>query len=562
MIKQLQHIFSKKQQCRLWGYVFLLSFGALLDTAATALMYPLMKAVVGGEYVLAGILFTGRKIAWLALAMGFMYVSRGIYRYFINKGIYTFKAVAQTCLTDRLFRGYLHRPYLYHLHKSGAEIQQSVTQDVSYTFAAVMGLLHILSESLTAVLLMILLLCINPLLTLLAGILIISVLLVVNQIIARRITTTGEVARIKFVQMLRGIQQGLGGLKSVKANRREDFFADNYARQYEDFSMANRKYALLAQLPRLAVETGCMAGCFVLVAVLLWKGVLLDSLLPSLATFALAAVRLMPAANRVNSDITRLKFSKPYVQAVYSALQETAGLDEKIFGSKVPCNPDGKEPDSLHEAVEAIDVSFQYPEQTQLLFSHVNLRIPAGKSVALTGPTGIGKTTLADLFLGLLVPRSGVILADGRDISQEPQWWARRVGYVPQQIYLTEGTLRDNVAFGVPSGSVEDDYIWKCLEDAGVASFVRTLPQGLDTKVGERGMRISGGQRQRIGIARALYIRPQFLVLDEATSSLDTDTEQVVMEALTKLSGKMTLLVIAHRQTTVQKCDYTYSLSK
>lgn len=559
MIKQLGTILSKRQKCQLSRYVFLLMVGALLDTAAAALMFPLMNAIVNKDYTIWHFSFSEERVAYLAMAMGAVYVIRGIYRYFINKGLYTFKSSAQIQMTDRLFRGYVNQPYLYHLHKSGAEITQSVTQDVSYTYTAVLCVLHIISEGLVALFLLVFLLLINPLLTLMAAVLIVSILLLVNRLIAKTIDNTGRITREKFVHMLRGIQQGLGGIKSIKANRRENVFAAQYAQQYKDFSLANRKYAIISQMPQLAVETISMAGCFTLVAVLLWSGTGIESLLPALATFALAAVRLMPAANRINSDVTRLKFSKTYVQATYNALQET----QEKWEEGVAQGSSGKDAVApLTYGVEAKGISFQYPEQQSPLFTDLNLYIPAGKSVALTGPTGVGKTTLADLFLGLLRPFQGTISADGRDIAKEPFWWAKRVGYVPQQIFLTESSVRENVAFGFNTEKIDDDFIWECLHKANIDEFVKSLPQGLETQVGERGMRLSGGQQQRLGIARALYTRPQFLVLDEATSALDSDTEQVVMDALCRLSGKITMLVIAHRQTTVDRCDISFAIPK
>ena len=215
---------------------------------------------------------------------------------------------------------------------------------------------------------------------------------------------------------------------------------------------------------------------------------------------------------------------------------------------------------SLRDGIELSHIAFRYNDAAEVLYEDLNLTIPARKSVAFVGTTGSGKTTLADIILGLHKPTGGRVLADGKDIAENPEWWSSLLGYIPQFVYLCDDTIRANVAFGEEKESIDDAWVWQCLERAQMKEFVESLPEGLDTVTGENGVRLSGGQRQRIGIARALYSRPQFLVMDEATSSLDGETEQAIVEAINKLSGDITILIIAHRLSTIENCEIVYRI--
>lgn len=571
MYKALQYILTQKQRRAFAGFGLLSAFGALLDTFTTVLMLPLMNAIINPERAFTtswsqkmcevlNIQTSSRYVVTFSIFIAALYVFRGLYRFFLNWTMSKFKIKAQMILTDRLFRGYVFQPYSYHLHTSSAEIMQSVTQDVGRTFTVVMSLLAILSDGLMMVFLLTVLLFINPMLTLLAAILIVVLLFVVNRFISKSVKEAGREIRKRYVRMFRGVNQGLGGIKSIKTNKREAYFSDKYAADYQEYSNYSRRYSIISRLPHLTVETVSMAGCFIIVAVVAARATLLPQALPVLVTFAVAAMRLMPAATKINSAINELRFAGPYVMAVYQSLQTTDAAYHTSIQQSNEATAHNLPHQPLLYGVEARDISFTYPEQQQPLYQKANFFIEAGKATALMGPTGGGKTTLADLFLGLLQPDEGVILADGHNIAENPYWWASQVGYVPQHIFLTEGSVRENVAFGYPLNQVDDEWVWECLKDANIDTFVRALPQGLDTSIGERGVRISGGQQQRIGIARALFSRPWFLVLDEATSSLDSDTEQVIMDAIYNLSGKKTLLIIAHRLSTIERCHKVYKI--
>ena len=298
----------------------------------------------------------------------------------------------------------------------------------------------------------------------------------------------------------------------------------------------------------------------VLVEILLGRDI--TDTLPMFAAFAIAAMRMIPIVSNLTSVINSMNYFRPSVQCIYEIgcsgeLDAPMGTDPTGAGSLEPSPAD---PPVLKEGIKLSHIAFRYDEAQESLYEDLNLTIPAKKSVAFVGTTGSGKTTLADIILGLHKPTRGKVLADGKDIAENPEWWSSLLGYIPQFVYLCDDTIRANVAFGEDRKTVDDEWVWQCLERAQMKEFVESLPEGLDTVTGENGVRLSGGQRQRIGIARALYTRPQFLVMDEATSSLDGETEHAIVEAINKLSGDITILIIAHRLSTIENCDMVYRI--
>jgi ABC-type multidrug transport system fused ATPase/permease subunit len=299
-----------------------------------------------------------------------------------------------------------------------------------------------------------------------------------------------------------------------------------------------------------------MVGAFGAMLIALLVGENVAEMLPAFATFAVAAIRLMPSANRVISSMNTMQFNNKAFDKVYEILFE----EEKDRKSKGREQVARMEELSLHDLVEVQDLSFRFDGAEKWLYQHANLYIPKGESVALIGTTGSGKTTMADLILGLLRPQEGTITVDGISIRLNPKKWSKMVGYIPQNIYLCDDTIKANIAYGLKDADIDETKVWQTLEQAQLADFVTSLPENINTKVGEAGVRLSGGQRQRIGIARALYFDPEFLVMDEATSALDNDTEKAIMDAIDALAGEKTLLIIAHRLTTIKKCNMVYRI--
>jgi ABC-type multidrug transport system fused ATPase/permease subunit len=287
------------------------------------------------------------------------------------------------------------------------------------------------------------------------------------------------------------------------------------------------------------------------------NGVSAASLLPQITAFGVAAVRLIPSINRINTQMTNIAYCQPSLDYVYENVDFTK---YKQAGRYVPDAPKNETPIVVDDDIRLKDVSYRYPNTEKMILDHADMTVPIGKSVGVVGPSGAGKSTAIDIFLGLLRPQEGRVECRDRDVMDNYRSWLSHIGYIPQTIYLSDDSIRDNIAFGVPEEEIDDDRIWQVLKEAQMEEFVKKLPDGLDTSTGDRGIRISGGERQRLGIARALYHNPDVLVFDEATSALDNATEKAVMEAIDSFHGKKTMLIIAHRLNTIENCDYIYKV--
>lgn len=568
--RKLGRIFSKKQILALVLIAIAAIVGALLESAVVALMLPFMNAIMGGQELtgngylalIARILGSEdqqKLIVSIAILMAVLYVIKGVYGLCLSLIQYRFLSRTNTHISAKLLDKILHKPYAYHLSRTQAETQRAVTWDVDRLMGLISALLSVFTQIFTALALLAVLMVMDPKLTLFAAALIVIILLIVNKLVVKKITQAGKDNQAQNTEMIRWVYYAMGGLKGILTNRRQQLFINGYAESARKYAETNSRRMALSAIPRTVVETVAMLGVFLAVAVMAAGDGDLTGILPVMAAFALAAVRLIPVANQINGNLNQARYNMAALDSVYKTLTENE-ISQKDTVSVRPVRPLPKV-QPLQIGVEVKDLSFRFPDAEQALYEHIDLSVPTGKSVALVGPSGSGKTTLADLILGLHKPESGVILADGRDISQDPDWWADQIGYIPQSIYLCSGTVRDNVAFGMAPEHISDERVWDCLRQAQMEEFIRGLPDGLDTKCGDRGVRFSGGQRQRIGIARALYTDPALLVLDEATSSLDTETEQAIMDAIHHLKGKKTLVIIAHRLSTIADCDMIYEIA-
>lgn len=568
-LRKLSRIFSRKQLLALGAIAVAAIGGAMLESAVVALMLPFINAIMGAQSLdsdgvlgmLVGVFRSqdqGQLIASISILMAILYVVKGLYNLCLSLLQYRFLSRTNSRISAKLFDKILHNPYSYHLSRTIAETQRAVTWDVDRLMTMITALLSAFTQVFTAVALLVVLLAMDPVLTLIAAVLIVFILFVVNKLVVKKITQAGKQNQAQRTEMIQWVQQAMGGLKGILANRRQQLFVNSYADNAKKYAQTNSKRMALAAIPRTVVETIAMLGVFLAVAAMASGGGELNSILPTLAAFALAAVRLIPVANQINGNLNQVRYTKASLDSVYKTLMENE-ISRNNEDAVRPVRPlPVTKP--LETGVEVRDLAFRFPDAEEYLYEHIDLTVPTGMSVALVGPSGSGKTTLADLILGLHQPSTGKILADGKDITQDPDWWADQIGYIPQFIYLCAGTVRDNVAFGMAPEHISDERIWECLRQAQMEEFIRDLPDGLDTNCGDSGVRFSGGQRQRIGIARALYTDPALLVLDEATSSLDNETEQAIMDAIHHLKGQKTLIIIAHRLSTIEDCDRIYHI--
>ncbi|MEG2119019.1 MAG: ABC transporter ATP-binding protein, partial [Pseudoflavonifractor sp.] len=426
-------------------------------------------------------------------------------------------------------------------------------------FGLASHVMTIFSEGLTGGAILVMLFFVDPALTIFACVLILTTMLLVNRLVSPAISKAGAQAWSRNTAMMKWVNQAMGGLKGVLASRRQQSFINHYAENAKGFAELDSKNVMLGAFPKVTVETVSMAGIFLFMALMVTQQRDLERMLPLFATFALAAVRIIPVANRINEAMNGIRYNKVALDALYTTLSES-NIDTNAPLDLIRRERSLTKAEPLTCGIRVENLSFRFSDATEDLYSGVTIEIPARKSVAFVGTTGSGKTTMADIILGLHAPSAGTVTADGHDIHREPDWWADRIGYIPQFIYLCDDTIRANVAFGFAEADISDERVWRCLADAQMKTFVEGLPNGLDTITGENGVRLSGGQRQRIGIARALYTDPPFLVMDEATSALDNDTEQAIIESINALAGEKTLLIIAHRLTTIQNCDIIYRI--
>lgn len=363
----------------------------------------------------------------------------------------------------------------------------------------------------------------------------------------------GNTNRKYLAEMNKWMLQGFGGIKEIKVMGRENYFCNQYDMAYFYYAESQRKYSLLGILPRPVMEMVCVTALLLVVTIKLMRGVYMQYFVTTLSVFAVAAFRMLPSFNRLTTYLNTIMFNQGAVDNVYKDLK----LIEKLSQNESENGIDTVEL-PFEKQISINNLTFRYPGIDKPVLKKVNLQIPKNASVAFIGTSGAGKTTLVDIILGILEPQEGTISVDNLNAKSSIKSWQKKFGYIPQTIYIMDDTLKNNITFGLSPDKVDDEQLWNAIEEAQLKEFVLELPDGVNTVIGEAGMRLSGGQRQRIGIARVLYNQPEILVLDEATSALDNETEAAIMQAIDNFSGKKTMIIIAHRLTTVKNCDIIY----
>ena len=364
----------------------------------------------------------------------------------------------------------------------------------------------------------------------------------------------GEDNQNYYSSLFKWISQTVQGIKEVKIICKEQYFVDEYQKCGRGYVNAVQRYSLYNNVPKLMIETVCIAVMMSYMIVLTLTGTSTENMLEVLSTLAAAAFVLLPAVNRINNQINSIAYFEPFFMGVSDNLQDE--IDDNKVDMSFATDEQEKLP--LERCIELKDITYAYPNTEKLIFDHADLTIEVGSAVGIVGTSGAGKSTIVDVLLGLLEMRNGGIYADGVNVKTKYRSFLKNIGYIPQMIFMLDDTIRRNVAFGVHDEKIDEAKVWEALKEARLDEFVRSLPEGLDTGIGERGIRLSGGQRQRIGIARALYYDPEVLILDEATSALDNDTEAAIMDSVNRLHGRKTLVIIAHRLQTIEKCDVVY----
>jgi ABC-type multidrug transport system fused ATPase/permease subunit len=506
----------------------------------TALKGPLVSRLFDGPNAI----FQGAMILFLVSLTKTLFMT--YYIWYQSKWL----AQLQEHLANRLFARYMSQSWTFHLARNSAQLIRNIAIDVATFTNIVTYALNICAESLVIVGIGALLFWIEPVGTVVVGVVLGTLTLLFLRSTQSYISAIGHSRHDAEGCRMQWLQQGLGGVKEIKLAGKEQTFIDQFKNQSDVIARVMKQQGVLLQLPRLWYEMMAIAAICGLAAIMAAEEKPADTLVPTLGAFAAGAFRLLPSVNRLVTALQTLRYS----EAVIANLHEETNLPHP------PSLPSRSLRMCFGSDLRLDRVRFRYESSDVDVLRGVDLLIQKGKSIGLIGQSGAGKSTLVDIVLGLVDPTSGMVTVDGKPMADVRREWQSLIGYVAQSIYLCDDSLRRNVAFGVPSEQISDEKVWQALQAARLDEFVESLPDGLDTFVGERGIRLSGGQRQRVGIARAMYHSPEILVLDEATSSLDLATETEVMAAIDALHGTKTLLIVAHRHSTLKGCDVVYRL--
>lgn len=564
-------ILTEKQKKKMILLIIVMLAGALLEAVGLSAMVPFVTIMTQEGAVdripiantilsMIGITSDTGKIIICIILMMIIYVFKALYLLNEYRLQVSFVSDCRRDLHDRTAIALLEKPYVFFLSKNTAEMHRALTTDIAKVSQVIEETLTLLTEIIIGLTLIVVLFMIHPAMSASTLLLVILTIVTINLYVRSRLYYAGTASSQSGTLHTKWISQGFGGIKEVKHLHAEKYVAMQLGETEKILAKSEAQKNYLRRMPRVIVETLCICGMLGILSIMVLLGESLLHLLPIVSAFAMAALKLLPSADRITAAVSGLNFNLPALDNLTEILTKD---HEVLFQEGIISGTDSGLPVPAPEesgmstldrsnsnlAVCFRNVSFRYPGTEADVLENVSLEIPFGMTIGIVGPSGAGKTTFADLLLGLLTPDSGEIFVN-----------AKCIGYIPQNLFMLDDTVRANVTFGTTGGEARDDQVWSCLEEAQVAEHFRSVPEGLDMRIGERGTRLSGGQVQRIGIARALYRRPDVLVLDEATSALDPETEAAVMETVISLHGRRTIIIVAHGEAPLTCCDRVYKV--
>ena len=570
IVKKLRYILDRKQKINICFLGVMIFIGGLLETLSVSAILPVVWVIIDpvqaqeNKYMqmvmqITGIDDVSRLIVPFLGLLIVMYTLKNAFLLLLASEQNRFIAYNRNKLISQVLREFLNRPYEFYLDADIPTVFRLTDSDIPNVFNILMALISLVTEAVVFVLLCFVLIATDWKLVLFMIVVFGLMSLLMLKVIKPRMASLGAKNQAIQSRIAKWRIQAIYGIKDVKVLHREAFFADNYESSGKVGASYSKKHAVMNNIPRLLIETVFMASILSYIMIYIMTGHDATTLLPMLTAFGVAAIRMLPSVNRINTYMTDISYFRPCLDYVY----ENMNISEISRRNNQTLQPvDESKTMQLKDKIELKDIVYAYPNTDKLIFDHANMVVPYGKSVGIMGPSGAGKSTIVDILLGLLKVHEGSITCDGVNIFENYPAWLAQIGYIPQSIYLVDEPIRNNIAFGIADEEIDDDRIWQVLEEAQLKDFIKTLPEGLDTTIGDRGVRLSGGQRQRLGIARALYHNPEILVFDEATSALDNETEQAVMEAINSFHGKKTMVIIAHRLNTIEKCDIIYKVDE
>lgn len=566
LLHKLGYIFNKRDKRKVALLMVALIIGSMLELLSVSIFTPFVNIIMDqgsimktwylkAVYDFFGFQTTKSFLAFLSGCIIVTFVVKNVYLIMEKSYVFKFSYDTQKRLSTKLLVTYMKAPYTFHLNKNMATLQRSLQEDTNYFMQVILYFFELITEVVTCMVLGTFLLIVSKTITisvLVLLVLCVGFFLLLIKKYTRKLGRDNQAYRGKIFQWM---NQALGGIKEIKILGREEYFSEEYDKYYAKYARGLRMNRLIAALPKYIVEAVCMTGLLLGIIFKMFFGEAdIIYYIPQFAVFAVAALRLMPSVGKINEYTTNMLYAMPSVDLVYHDLTEIASYEEKR-------DAEVREAWNLQEGIHVEGVTYTYPDVEEPVIKNADFVVPKGQTVAFIGASGAGKTTMVDIILGLLEPQTGRVMADGLNVHEKPKTFHTQVGYIPQVIYLSDDTIRNNIAFGIKTSEIDERAVEIAVEKAQLKEFINSLPNGLNTIVGDRGVRLSGGQRQRIGIARALYHDPEILVLDEATSALDNDTETAVMEAIEKLHGEKTMMIIAHRLTTIRNADMIYEVA-
>lgn len=567
-------LFDKREKRNSVVLLFLIVIGALLETIGVSAILPFIGVISKPESIIEQPILAffykipmfnsfNNFVILICICLFLFYILKSVYALILIYLQNRFALNRQIKLAKRLFTSYLRKPYTFFFERNSAELQRNVNTLVVQVISGLfLQGLSLFTELLIIIFIVIVLFVSDVLSASLSVILFGGFSIIFYSKIKRLLDKFAKEQNTSGIEMIKSVTEGIGSIKEIKVLGREKNFIEKYNKFNQVFAKSYAANSLVNQSPRLIIENLAILGIMSIVVLKILGGADVKSVVPKLALFAMAAFRIMPSMNRLVSYITNMRFNAVYFDQIYDDLKmvkEDGSLEDEIINVKKD-NSNKNATKSENCFLEIKNLTYRYPNTTEDILKNVNFIVKKNQSVGIIGQSGAGKTTLIDIILGLLFPQEGSVASYGENIANELSAWRKNIGYVPQKIYIIDDTIAKNVAYGIPEKDIDSGRILAVLEIAQMKEFVEKLPQSINTMVGESGMRLSGGQRQRIGIARALYHDPELLILDEATSSLDTEIEKSITDAINNIGHTKTMIIIAHRLNTLEKCDNIYKV--
>lgn len=572
ILYKLRYMLTQKQKRLSIVVMITIILGSFMELLGVSAILPFIEAILTPDEIqgswygkiistMLGVENSNIITVVIGIIIIIVYIIKNIYLYFSVMLQTVYRSKIQKYLSTKMLKSYMQRSYEDFIKINTSEVIRGIGTDITGVYNLMDNLFRFTGEFLTALLIggFIIFTDVSMAISIIgiAG----GCFVVIIVGLKNKTRYLGEQKRITDTARGNCAYQAIMGFKEIKVTQTTDFFVEAYEQAYEKQRVAEVRNEYITNIPEKLIEAMCVAALLGIICLKIAIGSDMTIFIPKLAVFALAAFRLLPSVSRMTRYMNGVIFNNAFLQSAYQNLKEIEQYTRDKKEADITVSYD-QTTISFEKEITVNNISWNYQGNERKILSNLSLTIKKGESIGLIGVSGAGKTTLADIILGLMSPREGTILMDGMDISTNPKGWSRIISYVPQNIFLSDDTIRNNVAFGCPDNLIKDEDIWSALREAQMEEYVRGLPEQLDTQVGERGIKFSGGQRQRIAIARALYKKPEVIVLDEATSALDNETEKAVMESIEVLQGHKTLIIVAHRLTTIKNCDRIYEITE